>query len=138
MNTKMPHHKSKTRYVLHVEDDPFLANAVARYLQKKKFEVISETTAIEGVKRFQSAVETWSAVIMDLALPDVNGATLFKTFREHRPSIPILVLSGDISDSCLLQMEGAAVVLAKPVVPEDLVEALEALISFPLCKFPIE
>lgn len=83
--------------VLLVEDDFMLRTLAVESLMAEGFEVqesgsVGETMDIVHA----SGLESFDLVIIDIGLPDGRGDTLAKTLRALRPSLPVLILSGNI------------------------------------------
>ena len=93
-----PDSESVTRVLL-IEDDPVFAEIVRVYLrhpaaQSIAFERVERLD--EGLERLESA--DVDAVLLDLKLPDSRGYDTFRRVQEHRPPVPIVVLTGDEDD----------------------------------------
>ena len=118
--------------ILIVDDDPIFRRAMidALGIGGRAYEV---STAAEA---FEMAVkEVPDLVIVDLGLPDGDGAELCRRLRNHESTagIPILVLTGDMSEgrdaACL--DAGADSYLAKPVKGPRLRSYVRALLRRP-------
>jgi len=72
------------------------------------------------------------AVVTDLAMPDFNGLRFIRELRESGIMVPVIAVSGWAVDQLDLAREyGADLVLAKPVDPRKLVDAVEAALHLP-------
>jgi len=64
-------------------------------------------------------------ILTDIHMPDVSGNVLTRLVREfeHLESMPVVAITADVREetACEVLMEGADVVLVKPVTPEELV-----------------
>lgn len=116
--------------ILVVEDDPDIAQLVARYLQKAGF-----TT--EVIASGREAVGAISArppdlLILDLMLPHVDGLEICRFVRGHDKiaATPIIMLTArsDESDRIVGLEIGADDYLAKPFSPNELVARVRALL----------
>jgi CheY-like chemotaxis protein len=71
----------------------------------------------------------YSAALVDIRLPDLNGYDTFKRLREVQPSVPIILMTGfgwDPSHSIVkARQDGLQVVLYKPFRADRLMEAVE-------------
>ncbi|HEX8795256.1 MAG TPA: response regulator [Polyangiaceae bacterium] len=79
-----------TPMVLVVEDEPQMRKFVRITLESHDYRVVEAATADEGIHR--AAEYTPDAVLLDLGLPDVDGATVIERIREWS-AMPILVIS---------------------------------------------
>jgi DNA-binding response OmpR family regulator len=126
------------RVALVVEDDPLLQRAMAKLLQKAKFEVL---TALH----FNAAVLHLNAVkfdvaCIDLGLPNTSGYELCEHIRRlpHLFSLPILVTSERSFPQAMAHAEeaGANAFLKKPFPMERLLKYVSALLDGPHCSRP--
>ena len=77
--------------ILLVEDDDGVASSVTQALETSGYVVDHET---EGeVAWFKGDTESYSAVILDLGLPGIDGLTVLKRWREAGQTFPVLVLT---------------------------------------------
>jgi DNA-binding response OmpR family regulator len=75
----------------------------------------------------------YSALILDLGLPDEDGMTLLRELRRDRDPLPVLVLTarGSVEDRVQGLRAGADDYLVKPFALEELVARLQALMRRP-------
>ena len=116
--------------ILVVEDDPDIAELVARYLDKAGF--ISERVS-SGREALQSITERPpDLVVLDLMLPQVDGLEVCRLVRSHESTdaIPIIMLTARAEESeRIVGLElGADDYLAKPFSPNELVARVRALL----------
>ncbi len=78
--------------ILVVDDDEVLLNVVGRALRAAGFQVLSATSAEEGLERF-SALKPDCAVV-DVYLPGLDGFAFVERARAIAPDVPMLMLSG--------------------------------------------
>lgn len=77
--------------ILVIEDEPKIATLVSRTLEAAGFKVTSATNARRGLKQLESG--TFSLVILDLILPDIDGFSVLDRTLELEPEQRVLVLS---------------------------------------------
>lgn len=75
--------------ILVVDDEPRILRTVSAYLARHGFEV---ETAETGRAAVELAARNPDVIVLDLALPDVDGVDVIREIRE-RSNVPILVLS---------------------------------------------
>ncbi len=75
----------------------------------------------------------YSAMILDLGLPDEDGMNVLKEMRRDRDPLPVLVLTarGSVDDRVQGLRAGADDYLVKPFALEELVARLQALMRRP-------
>jgi CheY-like chemotaxis protein len=120
--------------VVCIDDDP----AITRALQLRLREYGIDTyRAEQGMEGFDLIVKhSPSAIITDFSMPDVLGTHVIEKLNESSIEIPVIVLSGAISDTSSwlhqhLTNLGAVAVLQKPVDFELVLSELKKHISLP-------
>ena len=78
---------------------------------------------------------TYSAALVDIRLPDLDGFETFKRIREVQPETPIILMTGfgyDPSHSIVkARQEGLQTVLYKPFRADRLIEAVQQALRSP-------
>jgi two-component system copper resistance phosphate regulon response regulator CusR len=114
--------------LLIVEDDPKLADVVARGLRAERFAV---DVAEDGV-RGQSLLDTYAydLLILDLMLPRMSGSELLRWVRQRHTALPVLVLTArDATEDKVAHFEaGADDYLTKPFDLAELLVRVKALL----------
>ena len=87
-----------TIHVLHVDDEPDLAEAVGAYLKKEneRLEVEPVTSAREGLERL--ATDEFHCIVSDYDMPEQNGIEFLQTVREEYPNLPFILYTGKGSE----------------------------------------
>lgn len=117
----------RQRRVLVVDDETLIADSVAMILNRNGYSAearYSGTTALESVQERCPDI-----IVSDVVMPDFNGIQLAKAVRSLCPAARIVLFSGNVDASSLLDdasMEGYFFeILAKPIHPLSLLKALE-------------
>ncbi len=113
--------------ILLVEDDPRLAGMVQDYLGEAGYSVTIAPNGAEALGKQKSGA--FSAIILDLMLPDMDGLEICRTIRTT-DNIPILMLTakGDAMDRVVGLELGADDYLPKPFEPRELLARLKAIL----------
>jgi len=113
--------------ILIVEDEPSIAEAVAFMLEKEGYETCRCTAA--GDARKVLSEKSFSLVILDIGLPDMNGFDFCRELlRDH--SLPVIFLtarSDEIDRVVGLEM-GADDYVTKPFSPRELAARVKAVL----------
>ena len=114
--------------ILVVEDEQAIAKNIAESLRTAG--LLPEIVHDGEEAWFKGSTETYSAVILDLGLPKLDGLTLMKRWRAEGLEMPILVLSarGTWSERVDGIDSGADDYLTKPFQMQELVARLRALL----------
>jgi DNA-binding response OmpR family regulator len=116
--------------ILVVEDDPDIAELVARYLDKAGY----ATTRLSSGRDALDAVRAKppDLIVLDLMLPQVDGLEVCRALRanDKTAAIPIIMLTARAEESeRIVGLEmGADDYLAKPFSPNELVARVRALL----------
>ncbi|HWW62663.1 MAG TPA: response regulator transcription factor [Thermoanaerobaculia bacterium] len=113
--------------ILIVEDERSLREALIDLLGRRGFEVDAAADGISAVARGeQSDIDL---VLLDLALPRLDGVEVCRRLRMARPALPILILTarGSEEDRVRGLEAGADDYLTKPFGSAELLARIEAL-----------
>jgi DNA-binding response OmpR family regulator len=116
--------------ILIVEDDPDIAELVARYLDKAGYTTERANSGREALHAISERPP--DLVVLDLMLPHVDGLEVCRMLRSHdaTAAIPIIMLTARAEESeRIVGLElGADDYLAKPFSPNELVARVRALL----------
>jgi DNA-binding response OmpR family regulator len=119
----MPHQGQR---VLVVDDEPNIADTLARILQSQGFEAIAVHSGEEAVATASTFLP--DVVILDVMLGGLNGIDAASMIVLQRPSCRIVLFSGHPETAKLVESgETPFEIFAKPVAPERLLEHLASL-----------
>jgi len=114
--------------ILFVEDNKTLGDWLARTLRKARYIVdwIDNGAAADGLLR----TESYNLVILDLALPGLDGAEVLRRMRARGDHTPVLVLTADNRlQSRVAELDsGADDYVAKPFDVEELEARIRVLL----------
>jgi DNA-binding response OmpR family regulator len=118
--------ENSTRLLI-VDDDVKLCRLLAEYLSPRGYEVSSAHSGPEGLRR--AIQERFSAVILDVMLPGMNGFDVLRELRRHS-DIPVLMLTalGEESDRIVGLEMGADDYLPKTFSSRELLARLRAVL----------
>jgi two-component system, OmpR family, response regulator len=113
--------------VLVVEDEAAVADSVRTRLERSGFVVDVARDGEDGW--FAGDTEDFSAVILDLGLPTMDGLTVLKRWRKEGRSMPVIVLTarGSWKERVEGIDAGADDYLPKPFQIEELIARLHAV-----------
>jgi two-component system response regulator FixJ len=114
--------------VIVVDDDLSVRRSLTRLLVSAGYEVITCSSAEEFLG--MPSVTHPACLVADVRMPGMTGLDLLEALRTRRPSLPIILISGDADADAPSHARAAGAVrfLLKPFASEDLLGALaEAL-----------
>ncbi len=114
--------------VLVVEDERNIADLQRRYLSREGFGVHVESTgdaALAAVRRMRPV-----AVVLDIALPGMDGMEVCRRLREEGDWTPVLFVTArdEVTDRILGLELGGDDYLTKPFSPQELVARVKTLL----------
>jgi len=118
--------------ILLVEDNTAIGNSLSEVLQLSNYRVLTTDNGHAALEMIEQVDTPINLIISDLAMPDMGGLELCQELRRRQLNIPVLILSGYVSEATLTELRVLGVVdyLAKPVDIEILLgqvhEALRA------------
>jgi PAS domain S-box-containing protein len=119
----------RIRRILLIEDEATINEGLQVLFEMVGVRLEWSATGTEGIARFQS--ERPDAVILDIGLPDMEGATVFAALRRIDGKIPIVVMTGHAEENELENLGGEprACLVRKPAELENLITALNAALG---------
>ena len=113
--------------VLVIDDDRELCWLIRDYLEPLGYEVQAVHHGVQGAER--AIAEAWSAVILDVMLPGVDGFEVLKRIRKQS-DVPVLMLTarGEEADRIVGLEVGADDYLPKTFSTRELLARLRAVI----------
>jgi len=118
-------HQSK---ILVVDDDPEVRRVLIDSLEVLGFQVVAAEDGPSGLRAL--AAESPDLMVVDFAMPGMNGAQLAELARSERPGLPIIFASGYADTSAVEAAAGvSSTILRKPFDINELEAALRALLN---------
>ncbi|CAI5760076.1 unnamed protein product [Candida verbasci] len=111
-------------HVLLVEDDNVCIQLCRKFLVKYGCQV---TVVTDGLNAISTVEHTkYDLVLMDIVMPNLDGATATSIIRSFDTKTPIIAMTGNIEDQDLVNylQNGMSDILAKPFTKDDLYSIL--------------
>src|SRR5690606_11206572 len=104
--------------ILVVDDEANIRRMLARLLESEGYRVSGAAdgrAALEAVEAAEPDV-----VLLDLAMPELDGLATLRVLRERRPELPVVMMSGraSLADAVQATKLGAFHFIEKPLSPE--------------------
>jgi DNA-binding response OmpR family regulator len=113
--------------ILIIEDEPGIVRFLERGLEAHGHLLISADNGEDGVTLARD--ESVEFVLLDIALPSLDGHQVLAQIRSHRPGLPVLMLTArdDLDHKVSALSAGADDYLTKPFAFEELLARIYAL-----------
>jgi two-component system response regulator MprA len=114
--------------ILVVDDEPAVQNALSRALSLEHYEVAQAADGHEALELLGSVA--YGAVILDIAMPRIDGLEVCRRLREGGDTTPVLMLTarGEVDDRVAGLDAGADDYLVKPFALRELLARVRALL----------
>lgn len=95
--------------VLHVDDEPGVADTAAAFLERQddRFEIHTATDADRGLEELSSGA--FDCVVSDYDMPGTNGIEFLGAVRERHPNLPFILFTGKGSEEIASEAISAGV-----------------------------
>ncbi len=114
--------------ILIADDEPDIAQLIARYAQREGYEIKSVGDGREAVDACRN--EDFDLIVMDVMMPDTDGFTACRQIHEFK-DIPVLMLSarGTEYDKLFGFEVGVDDYVTKPFSPKELMARIKVIIK---------
>jgi two-component system, cell cycle sensor histidine kinase and response regulator CckA len=119
------------RVILLVEDDPVVRHVVRLLLELEGDRVLEAKDGEEALTILASHQGQLDLLLTDVMMPGLSGAEVCDKVRAGRPGLPTLFISGFYPEAVFpnQRLPEASAFLAKPFMPEDLMDAVDELLA---------
>ena len=112
--------------VLLVDDEASFLEVLAERMRGRGLEVTCATSGTEAIRLAQE--ETYDAVVLDLAMPGLDGLETLRRLRAMQPELQVMILSGRATVKTAVEaiQLGAIDIFEKPTEVETLVARIRS------------
>ena len=89
---------SAGKTVLVVDDHDATRQTIARMLEAGGFTVRQASSGTEALQRLTTERDEIDLVLSDVTMPGMSGIDLSYQIRERYPTVPVAIVSGDVSE----------------------------------------
>lgn len=118
--------------LLVVDDEEVVCQSCRKIFERQGVHVETCTDAPEGLRL--ATTRHYSAVLLDLMMPEVSGLQLLEQLRALNPSVPVIIITGfsSIESAAQAMRLHAADYVPKPFTPEEIVDAVARVVPLPV------
>jgi DNA-binding response OmpR family regulator len=116
--------------LLIIDDNKEILTALTDFLSKKKYDVVSASDGLDGLKLLETEQKGFDLVITDLVMPNISGVGLISIIKKKFPDLPVIAITGWGEHPEALATEAQANrVLEKPFDLSELDTVIRELLS---------
>lgn len=119
--------------VLVVDDEVAIRSLLQQTLEDLGYTVLSAENGAQALELFDRAADDIVLVLLDLAMPVLDGAETAVALHSRRPDVRILVMSGIADDDALRRFGQVRIAgfVPKPFAPDQLAQAVAVALQGP-------
>jgi len=116
---------ARTKSVLVVDDELVVLDFMCRLVRRQGLDVFGAATGLEGIKLFRENEP--DCVLLDIALPDMDGLSVLKEIREINPAAVVHMVTGIGGEAIEKQAKklGTRSYISKPIDPGVLIDIIK-------------
>ena len=117
--------------ILVVDDEPVICEILKTTLESQNFEVFTAQDGIEAIATYVQNKKKIRLVLIDMMMPEMDGATAISTLQQLNPQVQVIAMSGLASTEALAQAAGREIqgFLAKPFTKSDLLNTVSGVLQ---------
>ncbi len=115
--------------LLVVDDEEVVCKSCRRIFEGQGYKVESSTDSTEGLSK--ATTNSYDAILLDIKMPKMDGLEFLEKFRETRPDVPVIMITGysSVPTAAQAMRLGAIDYIPKPFSPKEISEAVSRLLS---------
>ncbi|MEO0771002.1 MAG: PAS domain S-box protein, partial [Cyanobacteria bacterium J06649_4] len=115
--------------VLVVDDEEPILEITRSILEAHNYQVITAVDGIDAIANYTEHKASISIVLMDITMPNLDGATAIQIMQKINPELKVIVTSGLLSNQQHTSLIGNSVktFLQKPYSPEGLLQSIQSV-----------
>jgi two-component system cell cycle sensor histidine kinase/response regulator CckA len=119
--------------ILLVEDEDAVRIFAARALRNKGYDVLEAASGEAALELVADQDTAFDLLVSDVVMPEMDGPTLLRHFRQERPDLKVILISGYAEDAFRRNLDGTAGVnfLPKPFSLKQLAAKVKDVMSAP-------
>lgn len=116
--------------ILIADDEQLILETTKKVLELQGYKTITARDGAEAVSVYSQSKDMISAVLLDIVMPVMDGATAIQVLRRINPNVKIIAMSGFARrGSNEAFMRDTQAFLAKPYKTDELLETLQKVLT---------
>jgi CheY-like chemotaxis protein len=119
--------------ILVVDDEPGVRRLACQALERGGYVALEAEDGAQALRILEQHAGAVALVLTDIRMPRLDGIELEQTCRERWPSLPVMLMSGEVTRDWIARLVRGAhpPVLRKPFLSETLLDAIRAVLHPP-------
>ena len=84
----------KSLKLLVIDDNQELLGALYQFLSEKKYNVVSASDGLDGLKLLEADKQGFDLIITDIVMPNVSGVAIISIVKQKYPGVPVIAITG--------------------------------------------
>src|SRR5881396_2412181 len=121
--------------IMLVDDDPGTREYSCAVLKDCGYRVLAAQGGEDALRVWAKHRDEIDLVVTDLMMPPTSGVDVYRTLRQQRSDVPVIVVSGYplVAEMLGARQEGVVECLEKPVAPEQLAASVRRALAREAC-----
>ena len=115
-------------HILVVDDDPDVREITTCILGQQGYQITEAVNAREGLDVLEAKPDI-ALLLVDFAMPDMNGAEMARAARVKRPALPVLMVTGYADTAAIARGSETFPILAKPFTLAELASRVSSALG---------
>lgn len=126
-----PASEGRGRHILYIDDDEAQVFLMKRMLERWGYRVSAFQAQRDALDALHTGEPGFDLVVTDYNMPGMSGLEIAREVRDARPALPVILISGYITDALRAQAAQAGVreLIAKADDIEELRDAIQRLVT---------
>jgi two-component system, cell cycle sensor histidine kinase and response regulator CckA len=115
--------------ILVVDDEANIREALKLTLENQNYQVLLASDGIEAIATYAKYQSDIKAVIIDLMMPTMDGASAIRALQQFNPQVKVIACSGLLTSDSLLNTASIKAFLPKPFTSDNLLNTLQRVLK---------
>ena len=116
--------------LLIIDDDKKVLDTLYGFLTDLKYDVVTASDGLEGLKLLEAEQQEFDLVVTDLVMPKISGNYLISMIKKEFPDMPVIAITGwDAYPEAFVIEAEADRLLEKPFEFSELDKTIKELLS---------
>jgi excisionase family DNA binding protein len=122
--------RESTADILVIDDDETICSLFRDALEEAGYTVTTVSESSRGLESIKNS--DYDLVFLDLKMPEMDGAELFRQIRAAKPRLPVTIITGYPDSDLMMRAltHGPLGVMKKPFTSSDIITALNNYLRF--------